>query len=71
MGIINTTYEAMEWMSITKKGRGGIIANISSNTAIVFFEALAVYGATKHAVLGFTTSMAVSNKNLSYKLLKN
>lgn len=60
MGIINTTYEAMNWMSISKNGRGGIIANIASNTAVMFFPQLAVYGATKHAVLGFTTAMAVS-----------
>lgn len=60
MGIINTTYEALDCMSISKNGRGGIIANIASNTAIIFFPQLTVYGATKHGVLGFTTAMAVS-----------
>lgn len=59
MGVINTTYEAIEWMSISKNGRGGLIANIASQTGILFFPQLPVYGATKHAVLGFTKSMAV------------
>lgn len=59
MGIINTTYEAIEWMSTSKKGRGGLIANIASTGGIIFCPYLPIYCASKHGVIGFTKSMAV------------
>lgn len=49
----------MEWMSISKNGRGGIIVNVASICGILFLGHIPVYNATKHAVLGFTKSMAV------------
>jgi short-subunit dehydrogenase len=39
------------------RDRGGTIINIASISALVPAPGLALYGATKHAVLGFTTSM--------------
>jgi NAD(P)-dependent dehydrogenase (short-subunit alcohol dehydrogenase family) len=37
--------------------RGGVLINIASISSLVPAPGLAVYGATKHAVLGFTTSL--------------
>ena len=36
---------------------GGVIVNVASISSLVPAPGLAVYGATKHAVLGFTTSL--------------
>lgn len=69
MGIINTTYEAIEWMSISKNGRGGLIVNISSIAGIRFSTHVPIYCASKHGVLGFTKSMAVSGKYFDFKYL--
>lgn len=60
MGVINTTHEAIEWMSISKKGRGGIIAAIASQCSILSYPQMPVYCASKHGVIGFTKGMAVS-----------
>jgi NAD(P)-dependent dehydrogenase (short-subunit alcohol dehydrogenase family) len=39
------------------RDRGGLLINIASISSLVPAPGLAVYGATKHAVLGFTTSL--------------
>lgn len=71
MGMINTTYEAIEWMSISKKGRGGLIANIASEAGIIFYPEFPIYCSTKHGVLGFTKSMAVRKKNHFTHIIMN
>lgn len=61
MGIIYTTYESIKWMSKSRNQNGGIVVNISSISALnTFPEWGPVYCATKHAILGFTKSMAVT-----------
>lgn len=39
------------------RDRGGVLINIASISSLVPAPGLAVYAATKHAVLGFTTSL--------------
>jgi short-subunit dehydrogenase len=39
------------------RDRGGVLINIASISSLVPAPGVAVYGATKHAVLGFTTSL--------------
>lgn len=64
LGVIHTTYEAIDWMSVNKNGKGGIIVNVSSTTGLNSFRGMyPVYGSTKHAVVGFTKSMALMYKN--------
>lgn len=59
LGVINTTYEAIDHMSVNGSGRGGIIANISSLAGIGYFHASPVYCGTKFGVVGFSKSVAV------------
>lgn len=60
VGVINFTQVAVDFMSIEKGGRGGIIANVSSLCGVDALFANPVYTATKHAVVGFTRSLGVS-----------
>jgi NAD(P)-dependent dehydrogenase (short-subunit alcohol dehydrogenase family) len=54
LGVIYGARAAIAEMAVT----GGHIINIASMSSLVPAPGLAVYGATKHAVLGFTTSLA-------------
>lgn len=59
-GPIQTTIKAFKLMNRNKKGRGGVIVNISSIAGLKPFEAKAVYCATKHGLVGFSRSLGVS-----------
>lgn len=59
MGVINTTLVAMKYMSKDTVGHGGIIVNVSSVLGLTTIPSVPTYVATKHAVLGFTRSLAV------------
>ena len=54
LGVMWGSRAAVEAM----RAKGGQLINIASISALVPAPGLAVYGATKHAVLGFTTSLA-------------
>lgn len=62
LGVINTTFSGLEFMGKSSGGHGGIIANISSVMGLCTIPSIPTYIASKHAVLGFTRALAVSNK---------
>lgn len=65
IAVINTTYEAIEWMSTNKNGKGGVVLNVASVAGLNSFHGMfPVYTSTKHAVIGFTKSMAVCIYNM-------
>lgn len=59
-GVINSSLIALNHMSIENGGKGGLIVNVSSIAGLsnVFYSP--VYTASKHAIIAFTSSMAVS-----------
>lgn len=60
-GVINMTYETIPLMR--KQKQGGVIVNISSDAGKTGYAGLAVYCATKFAVLGLTESLGKEFKN--------
>lgn len=60
VGLIHATQTAVELMSIENGGRGGIVANVASVCGLDYIFGVPIYNATKHAVVGFTRSLAVS-----------
>ncbi|XP_068142324.1 alcohol dehydrogenase 1-like [Drosophila tropicalis] len=59
MGVINSTLTALEYMDKSKKGRGGLIVNISSVVGLQPSPLFPVYAASKTAVTCFTRSLGV------------
>ncbi|BES91599.1 Dehydrogenase [Nesidiocoris tenuis] len=57
--VVKGSLLAIEYMSATKGGEGGLVANIVDNTAIKPSPLTPVYSATKAAVLKFTTDMGL------------
>lgn len=60
IGIIHSTYEAIEHMSTSTGGKGGLIVNISSVLGLDAMHSTPSYSASKHAVLGLMRSLGVS-----------
>lgn len=58
IGVINSTQVALEHMSVEKGGRGGFIVNIASVLGLDYVYTIPLYNASKHAVVGYTRSMA-------------
>ncbi|NWX29023.1 PGDH dehydrogenase, partial [Notiomystis cincta] len=58
--VIRGTYLGLEYMRKGKGGDGGVIINISSLAGLMPAAFQPVYCATKHGVIGFTRSIAVS-----------
>lgn len=56
--LIRSTYLALDHMGKYQGGKGGLIVNISSVCGLIAFPIAPVYTATKHAVLGFSQSLA-------------
>ncbi|CAL1676900.1 unnamed protein product [Lasius platythorax] len=56
--LIRGSYLALDHMGRYKGGKGGVIVNISSILGLVTFPPTPVYTASKHAVLGFSQSLA-------------
>ncbi|KAJ6636150.1 alcohol dehydrogenase, partial [Pseudolycoriella hygida] len=52
IGILNSTYTAIELMSKKKGGQGGIILNVSSLVAVDVYCNMPAYSASKHGVIG-------------------
>jgi 3-oxoacyl-[acyl-carrier protein] reductase len=55
LGLINTTHVVGELM--LEQARGGVIVNVASGAGKTGYPGLAVYSATKFAVLGFTEAI--------------
>lgn len=58
IGVINGTQIALDHMSTAKGGRGGLIVNIASVLGLDYVYTFPIYTASKHAVVGYTRSMA-------------
>ncbi|XP_050448611.1 15-hydroxyprostaglandin dehydrogenase [NAD(+)]-like [Cataglyphis hispanica] len=56
--LIRSTYLALDHMGKHKGGKGGLIVNISSVCGLLAYPLAPVYTASKHAVLGFSQSLA-------------
>jgi NAD(P)-dependent dehydrogenase (short-subunit alcohol dehydrogenase family) len=57
VNVLGVMYGARAAVEVMKKTGGGHIINIASMSALLPVPGLAVYAATKHAVLGFSTSL--------------
>ncbi|XP_067852036.1 15-hydroxyprostaglandin dehydrogenase [NAD(+)]-like [Heptranchias perlo] len=60
ISVIKGTYLGLQHMSKENGGSGGVIVNVASMAGLLPFVAGPVYAASKHAVLGFTKSLAMS-----------
>lgn len=58
IGVINGTQIALDHMNIARGGQGGMIVNIASALGLDVHFTLPIYSASKHAVVGYTRSMA-------------
>lgn len=58
IGVMNGTQIALDHMSVAKGGQGGLIVNIASVLGLDYFYTMPIYNASKHAVVGYTRSMA-------------
>lgn len=56
---MNSTYVAIDFLSKTQGGRGGIILNVASLAGLNFYCGFPAYVASKHGVVGFTQCFAV------------
>lgn len=59
MGIIHTTYAAIDALSKDKGGRGGVILNVASMAGLNSLSGGPSYSASKHGVVGFTNAFSV------------
>lgn len=58
IGVINGTQIALDHMSVAKGGRGGLIVNVASVLGLDYLYTIPIYTASKHAVIGYTRSVA-------------
>ncbi|XP_029156546.1 15-hydroxyprostaglandin dehydrogenase [NAD(+)]-like [Nylanderia fulva] len=68
-GLIRNSFLALDHMGRHKGGKGGVIVNIASRVALGKFPPAPVYVATKHAVLGFSQSLAGLYKKTGVRVL--
>ncbi|KAM9788560.1 15-hydroxyprostaglandin dehydrogenase [NAD(+)]-like [Neosynchiropus ocellatus] len=66
VGVVTATYLALEHMSRRNGGQGGHIINMSSVAGLAPVANVPVYTATKHALVGFTRSMAMASMMSGY-----
>ncbi|CAN9501155.1 unnamed protein product [Ophioblennius macclurei] len=71
VGVIRGSHLALDHMSKSNGGRGGVVVNMSSMAGLGPFLSCPVYTATKHAVLGFTRAMAEASAASGYGLRFN
>lgn len=64
IGVINTTYAAIEFMGKTNGGNGGIVMNIASTLGLDYLCVFPAYTASKHGVVALTRTFAVSFFNV-------
>lgn len=58
LGVVNSTLTGIELLRKDKGGKGGLIVNLASEAGIRTGFTLPIYCGTKHAVTGFTRSLA-------------
>ncbi|XP_031617759.1 alcohol dehydrogenase 1-like isoform X2 [Contarinia nasturtii] len=61
LGVMYGTLTAIEHMSVSKGGRGGMIVNVSSIAGLDPFFCLPAYCASKFGIIGFTRALAHQN----------
>ncbi|KAM8835058.1 15-hydroxyprostaglandin dehydrogenase [NAD(+)]-like [Synchiropus picturatus] len=66
VGVVAASFLALEHMNKLKGGSGGHIINTASMAGLGAFPTAPVYTATKHAVVGFTRSMAMASTISGY-----
>ncbi|XP_022050049.1 15-hydroxyprostaglandin dehydrogenase [NAD(+)]-like [Acanthochromis polyacanthus] len=71
LGVIKVTYLALKHMNKLTGGRGGVMVNTASMAGLGPFLTCPVYSATKHAVVGFTRSMALASAVSDYGIRFN
>lgn len=69
LGTIYGTECAIDNMSITNGHKGGIIMNISSVAGLKPTQHMPVYGASKHAIIGYTKSLGAFSAPTGIKFL--
>ncbi|TDG48068.1 hypothetical protein AWZ03_005485 [Drosophila navojoa] len=57
LGLIQSSFIALEYMDKSKSGRGGVVINISSVAGIQPTPLMSVYSAAKHGVTAFTRGL--------------
>jgi 3-oxoacyl-[acyl-carrier protein] reductase len=65
-GMVNMTYAAIPYMKVQPDG--GVIVNISSDAGKTGYAGMAVYSASKFAVLGFTQAVADEVKEYNIRV---
>ncbi|XP_029156460.1 15-hydroxyprostaglandin dehydrogenase [NAD(+)]-like [Nylanderia fulva] len=68
-GLIRNSFLVLNHMGRHKGGKGGVIVNIASIAAVDTYPPAPVYVATKHAVLGFSQSLAGLYKKTGVRFL--
>ncbi|KAM8835060.1 15-hydroxyprostaglandin dehydrogenase [NAD(+)]-like [Synchiropus picturatus] len=66
VSVVAASFLALEHMNKLKGGSGGHIINMASVAGLGAFPTAPVYVATKHAVVGFTRSMALASSISGY-----
>ncbi|XP_022090129.1 15-hydroxyprostaglandin dehydrogenase [NAD(+)]-like isoform X2 [Acanthaster planci] len=73
MGLTRGTFTAIKYMSPDNGGNGGKIINIASMAGLWPIYLMPVYSASKHAVIGFTKSLAAdpqfASKGITFSIL--
>lgn len=73
--LVSSTLKAVEVMGKDKGGRGGAVINIASIAAVISLPNLAIYHATKSAVLQFSRCLGVSKifriRSMNYEVKIN
>ncbi|XP_060102501.1 15-hydroxyprostaglandin dehydrogenase [NAD(+)] [Heteronotia binoei] len=66
ISVIKGTYIGLDYMKTENGGNGGAIVNMSSLAGLIPVPSQPVYCASKHAVIGFTRSIAMVSKARNY-----
>ncbi|XP_066488941.1 15-hydroxyprostaglandin dehydrogenase [NAD(+)] isoform X1 [Tiliqua scincoides] len=61
ISVIRGTYIGLDYMKTENGGSGGVIVNISSLAGLIPVSQQPVYSASKHGVVGFTRSIAMTS----------
>lgn len=69
IGCINVSLAALNAMSKVNGGNGGVVVNVASVAGLVPIAMSPFYNASKHGVIGFTRTLAVSSSNLDFMKL--
>ncbi|XP_003398335.1 15-hydroxyprostaglandin dehydrogenase [NAD(+)] [Bombus terrestris] len=68
-GLVRMTLKAIDAMGKHRGGKGGTIINISSMAGLAPAVYYPIYAATKHAIVGFTNSLALSYNETGVRMM--